>query len=89
MKTSALVLAALLATAGGAFAGDSVADLKFPQTTQATTQEKIVLDHRATGSVKPVLKAQPQLGHTSDRALSKTDKSFGIDVSPWMMPTTY
>lgn len=89
MKTSALVLAALLATAGGAFAGDSVADLKFPQSSQTVKQEKATLDYQSTGSVKRVYRAEPSLDHSSDRALSKTDKRLGIDVSPWMMPTTH
>lgn len=84
MKTSVLVLAALLVTAGGAFAGQSVADLKFPQTTK---QETVVLDQRSTGSVKPVYRAEPGLDHTSGNPLSNTDKKIGIDVSPWMMPT--
>lgn len=86
MKTSALVLAALLATAGGAYAGNSVADLKFPQTTK---QERVVLDRQSTGSIKRVYRAEPGLDHSSDKAISTTDKQFGIDVSPWMMPSIH
>lgn len=86
MKTSALVLAALLATAGGAYAGNSVADLKFPQTTK---EERVVLDHQSTGSIKRVYRAEPGLDHSSDKTISKTDRQLGIDVSPWMMPSIH
>ena len=85
MKTSAVVLAALLAATGAASAGDAAAKQKTPHAPQGVLQEKRALDDRATGSIRRVA-TEPTLDRASDNALAGTGKRLGIDVSPWMMP---
>lgn len=85
MKTSAVVLAVLLAATGAASAGDGAAKQKISHVPQGAAQEKPVLDNRPTGSIKRVA-AEPTLDHASDKALAGSGKRLGMDVSPWMMP---
>ncbi|WP_274627011.1 DUF680 domain-containing protein [Arvimicrobium flavum] len=79
MKTSAFLLAALLAIPGAAFAGDQAAKTSLPP--KPAVEQKAVLDYKATGSVVRTEQS------TATGEAGRQGKKLGIDVSPWIMPT--
>jgi hypothetical protein len=79
MKKTALALATLVALSGAAFAGESHKTGAAPAACAETTL-KAKIDCTATGSVeKPA---------DSGKADAKRPR-LGIDVNPWIMPSTF
>jgi hypothetical protein len=79
MKTPALALAALVALSGAAFAGETAKKAPAPAACVETTL-KGKIDCTATGSVeKPA---------DSAKAATKGPR-LGIDINPWIMPSTF
>jgi len=76
MKKTALVLAALIALPGAAFAGQTAkTDASTAPAACVATTVKTHLDCAATGSIE---KARPAIDNTATGG-----KKLGIDVNPW------
>jgi hypothetical protein len=80
MKTTALAFAALVALSGAAFAGEAAKTSTAPAACTQALKAKV--DCTATGSVE---KASPV---ESGKADAKGPR-LGIDVNPWIMPSTF
>jgi hypothetical protein len=78
MKTTALAFAALVALSGAAFAGEAAKTSTAPAACTQALKAKV--DCTATGSVE---KAQ-----NTGKADAKGPR-LGIDVNPWIMPSTF
>lgn len=82
MKKTILTLAAVLAFSGAAFAGTTQSSKQAPATACVETKAGVKLDCGATGSVEKIRPAD--VGSTD----AKSHK-IGIDINPWIMPTTF
>lgn len=81
MKKTALALATLVALSGAAFADETAKTTSTPTACVETTL-KAKLDCTATGSVE---KAYP----TDSGKTDANGPRLGIDVNPWIMPSTF
>jgi hypothetical protein len=81
MKKTILILAALLAFSGAAFADQSQPGKQAPVADCADTSIK--LDCGATGSVEKA-GAATHKGSTESK-----DPRLGIDIDPWIVPSTF
>ncbi|RWN63706.1 MAG: DUF680 domain-containing protein [Mesorhizobium sp.] len=84
MKKTILTLAAVLALSGMAFAGQSQPGKQAPQAPQAPCADtSIKLDCGATGSVEKAGSV------TRDGSTEKREPRLGIDIDPWIVPSTF
>jgi hypothetical protein len=81
MKTTILTLAAVLAFSGAAFAGTSQPIKQAPAAVCVDTRTNVNLDCSATGSVE-------KTGAASKTGSAKGPR-LGIDVDPWIVPSTF
>ncbi|GLS40734.1 hypothetical protein GCM10010869_63310 [Mesorhizobium tianshanense] len=79
MKTTVLALAAVLAFSGAAHAGQNQPGKQAPAT--ACADASVKLDCGATGSVE---KAGAAKGPTENKG-----PRLGIDIDPWIVPSTF
>ena len=82
MKKTALALATLVALSGAAFAGETANKTTTAPAACVETRLKAKVDCAATGSVEKASPAQ------SGKADAKGPR-LGIDVNPWIMPSTF
>lgn len=83
MKKTVLALAAVLAFSGGAFAGTSQPAKQAPAAACIHTNANVKLDCGVTGSVEKA--------GTTNKTGSVDGKGpkLGIDVNPWIVPSTF
>jgi hypothetical protein len=81
MKKAIFALVAVLAFSGAAFAGQSQPGKQAPAAACADTSIK--LDCGATGSVEKTGKA------THKGSAENKDPRLGIDIDPWIVPSTF
>lgn len=81
MKKTAFALAAILALSGAAFAGEASKTDTLPAACSNATL-KAQLDCKATGSID-------KTAATSDASKASAKPRLGIDVNPWIMPSTF
>lgn len=81
MKKTILAIAAVLAFSGVAFAGQSQPGEQAPAAACANTD--INLDCGATGSVEKSGSA------TRNGSTENKDPRLGIDIDPWIVPSTF
>ncbi|TIS98484.1 DUF680 domain-containing protein [Mesorhizobium sp.] len=79
MKKTILALVAVLAFSGAALAGQSQPGKQAPAAACADTN--IRLDCGATGSVEKAA--------TRDGSTEKREPRLGIDIDPWIVPSTF
>ncbi len=82
MRKTVLVLAALAAMSGTAFAKDTSAMLQYPDA-PAQTVEKQPLDQSATGSIRHGMSGKLLPRHTKDNTATGTTRPSGIEINPW------
>ncbi|MER8439426.1 DUF680 domain-containing protein [Mesorhizobium sp. M1312] len=80
MKKITLALVAVLAFSGAAFAGQSQPGKQAPA---ACADTSVKLDCGATGSVEKAGSA------TRDGSTENKDPRLGIDIDPWIVPSTF
>ncbi|UVC17406.1 DUF680 domain-containing protein [Mesorhizobium onobrychidis] len=81
MKKTIFALAAVLAFSGAAFASESQLGKQVPAAACADTNVK--LDCGATGSVEKSGSA------TRNGSTENKDPRLGIDIDPWIVPSTF
>ncbi|RVC48418.1 DUF680 domain-containing protein [Mesorhizobium sp.] len=79
MKKTILALATVLAFSGAAFAGTSHQAKQAPAAACVQTNANVKLDCGTTGSVE-------KTGATTDAA---KDQRLGIEIDPWIVPSTF
>lgn len=79
MKKTILALAAVLAFSGAAFAGQHTKQA--PAVACVDTRTNVKLDCGATGSIE---KAGTKTGSVDGKG-----QKLGIDVNPWIVPSTF
>ncbi len=83
MKKTILALAAVLAFSGAAYAGQSQPGKQAPAATCVDTRTNVGLDCGATGSVE-------KTGAAAHKGSTETkDPKLGIDINPWIVPSTF
>ncbi|PTE09978.1 DUF680 domain-containing protein [Mesorhizobium helmanticense] len=83
MKKPILTLAALLVFSGAAFAGSSQPAKQAPAAACIHTNANVKLDCVATGSVEKTGAA------TKTGSVDGKGQKLGIDVNPWIVPSTF
>ena len=82
MKKTLLTLAAVLALSGSAFAASTTQPVKqAPAATCVDTRTNVKLDCASTGSVE-------KKGSSENTAEGKGPR-LGIDINPWIVPSTF
>lgn len=81
MKKTILTLAAVLALSGTAVAGTSDPSKQAPAAACADTRTNVKLDCGATGSVAKT--------DTAAKTGSAKGPRLGIDINPWIVPSTF
>ena len=82
MKKTILALAAVLAFSGAAFAGQNQPGKQAPVAC-VETKANVKLDCGATGSVEKAGAA------TRNGSTENKDPRLGIDINPWIVPSTF
>ncbi|CCV16139.1 DUF680 domain-containing protein [Mesorhizobium sp. STM 4661] len=83
MKKTVLTLAAVLAFSGAAFAGTSQPAKQTPAAACIHTNANVKLDCGATGSVEKTGVA------TKTGSVDGKGPKLGIDINPWIVPSTF
>lgn len=78
MKKTILTLAAVLAFSGAAFAGTTQHVKQAPAAVCVDTKTNVTLDCSATGSVEK-----------SDTKADDKGPRLGIDINPWIVPSSF
>jgi hypothetical protein len=78
MKKTILTLAAVLAFSGAAFAGTTQQAKQEPAATCVDTRTNVKLDCSATGSVEK-----------SDAKADSKGPRLGIEINPWIVPSSF
>jgi len=78
MKKTILTLAAVLAFSGAAFAGTSQPSKHVPAAVCVDTKTNVKLDCSATGSVEK-----------SDAKADSKGPRLGIEINPWIVPSSF
>ncbi|CCV05446.1 conserved exported hypothetical protein [Mesorhizobium metallidurans STM 2683] len=83
MKKTVLTLAAVLVFSGAAIAGSSQPAKQAPAAACIHTNANVKLDCVATGSVEKVG------GATKTGPVDRKGPKLGIDINPWIVPSTF
>lgn len=78
MKKTILTLAAVMAFSGAAFAGTSQPSKHVPAAVCVDTKTNVKLDCSATGSVEK-----------SDAKADSKGPRLGIEINPWIVPSSF
>jgi hypothetical protein len=82
MRKTVLVLAALAAMSGTAFAKDTSAALQYPDATTQTAGKQ-ALDQSVTGSIRHGMSGKLLPRHVKDKASAGATRPSGIEINPW------